>query len=695
MTKSKDAKIEPPIKIINLAIESINENNIANLKSTVEKMVSSYPNGSTSWLFLAIYENLIGNINSAEKAIKKTLDINPNYGEAHRIYADIFKKRNNYQSSLNHSLKAVEINSNSCAAWDTLGTSYALLHNYLKAKECFYRAIEINPNLAIIYNNLGNTLRHLGEHSESIQSFLKAKELDPNIIEIYNNLALSYFEIKDYDNALNTLNKIDNEKKLQNPQNICDLYTSYGHIFSKLYNYKKAEEYYEKALKIDNYNSSANNGLAEIFCIFMKPEKAINYFERSIKKSPKIQNSISNYILCYNYLMKANERDKFNTTLKFANLKNIKRKKTANKNTDLNKEINIGFVSGDFYNHPVSYFLINPLKNIHDKGFKLFAYSNYNYSDNFTEKLKDEFDEWRDIFHLDEDKIYKTIKNDKIDILFDLSGHTARTSLNVFQLKPAPIQISWLGYSKTTGIKEIDYILCDKISLPKEEENLYVEKPLRMKNSYYCFSKPFDEDIKITEKNNKSFMLGCFNNVKKLNEDVIDLWSLIMKDIPESKITLKFKNFKNKELRQEVKLLFANKGISNDRILILPGSTRREYLLQYNEIDLTLDPFPYPGGTTTCESLYMGVPVITLKGSDFLSRNSENILKNCNLESFVANNKEDYLNKVMKFKKNGSELSKEKVRNKFINSNLFDGKLFADELENKLKKIWEEHCRDE
>ena len=250
-----------------------------------------------------------------------------------------------------------------------------------------------------------------------------------------------------------------------------------------------------------------------------------------------------------------------------------------------------------------------------------------------------------------------------------------------------------MGYSGTTGIREIDYILCDKISIPKDEEKWFVEKPLRMSKSYYNFSKPQENDILIEDKKcSNNIVFGCFNNPKKINNNVISLWSDILKNIPSSKLILKYKYYKDINIKENIIKTFLKYNINKNRISFLSASQREDYLKDFNKIDISLDPFPYPGGTTTCESLYMGVPVITLKGDNFLSRNSENILINSNFKKFIADSKKEYKDIALEMSQNISKLNKQEIRNQFLESSIMDGKNFTRELELNLMKIWNNYC---
>ena len=686
--------IEPDRNTINKAIENINSNNINGLKTVVEKMILNCPNGSTTWLFCAVYENLVGNLNNAEKAIIKTFKINPEYGEAHRVYSDIYKKKGEFLKSLHHAKIATKINNRSAAAFDTLGTAYASVNDHTNAEKNFRHALNLNPDLAVSLNNLGNALRNLGNHNESVKAFKNALEKSSSIVEIYTNLALTYFELKDYHNALETLKIGESKITNNNSPNLPDIFTTYGHIFNKTNQFSKAKRYYEKALALNKNFSSAHNGMGEVLSSLRRPKDAYNSFRKSLPDAPNKSISFSNIILCGTYLCDFTHEEKYELALKYNDIEKVE-KINLNRNYYKNRKLRVGFVSGDFFEHPVSYFLINPLKYFSDENFESVAFNNSKLNDSMTLKLKEVFNEWINIFHLSDDALANTILDQKIDILIDLSGHTANNRLRVFRYKPAPIQITWLGYSATTGIKEIDYIICDEISLPQEDEKWYVEKPLRMKNSYYCFERFTNKDIEIENQKKNDIYFGCFNNAKKLNNEVLDTWSDILNSLPNSKLMLKSKHYSDKALQEDIQKYFSDNNVNPIRINFLEYSLREEYLKSYNSIDICLDPFPYPGGTTTCEALYMGKPVITMKGKTFLSRNGQNILINSNLEYLVANNHEEYIKKAIELSKNIKSFNNNIIRKKFLNSSLVDGLEFSNNLKENLNNIWTKHINQD
>ena len=243
------------------------------------------------------------------------------------------------------------------------------------------------------------------------------------------------------------------------------------------------------------------------------------------------------------------------------------------------------------------------------------------------------------------------IRDDEIHVLYDLSGHTEFNRLGVFSLRPAPVQVTWLGYFGTTGMREIDYIMGDPIVTPVSEEKQFVEKVIRLPETYLCFSPPDTKSAtsELPAIKNGFVTFGCFNSLIKINDKVVRVWAKILHAVPKSKLFLKTKLLGFNPKSEELIRRFEELGIDRKK-LILEGWSPRDKLLQtYNEIDIVLDPFPYPGGTTSAESLWMGVPVITLKGNNFLSHVGETVVKNTGLDEWIAEDEHDYIEKAFKF----------------------------------------------
>ena len=304
------------------------------------------------------------------------------------------------------------------------------------------------------------------------------------------------------------------------------------------------------------------------------------------------------------------------------------------------------------------------------------------------------FSKWSLIKKKDDENVVRQIINDGIHILIDLQGHSAKNRLPIFIYKPAPVQVTWLGQG-STGISEIDYFIGSNHITPKDEEKHYVEKVLRLPEISQCFTPP-DFDLKIENlpaiKNN-FITFGCVNKLAKVNDDVIALWSKILLSVPNSKLLLKNKLLNSKEIIDTTIQRFKKQNVKKEQ-LILEGEskTRKELLNIYNKIDIVLDPFPFQGNTTSIEAVWMGVPIITLKGNRYISHFGESINSNLNMSNWIAENCEDYILKAKKFSSDINELSKIRtsLRQSCLQSPVFDSKRFSKHFDQMLWKIWKD-----
>jgi hypothetical protein len=358
------------------------------------------------------------------------------------------------------------------------------------------------------------------------------------------------------------------------------------------------------------------------------------------------------------------------------------------------ERLRIGFVSGDLRQHPVGHFLEGVLAHIDPQRLELFAYPTHNQTDELTARIKPHFAAWTPLLGLNDETAARRIQADGVHILIDLSGHTAHNRLPLFAWKPAPVQVSWLGYFATTGVAEMDYFIADPHTLPAGEERQFTETVWRLPDTRLCFTAP-DADVAIAELPalaNGYITFGCFNSLTKINDRVIVLWARLLDAVPGSRLMLKAKQLKEALVQDKMRERFAAHGVSADRLLLEGPEARAEYLAAYNRIDIALDPFPFTGGTTTAECLWMGVPVLTLAGDRLVSRQGVGLLANAGLPDWIATDADDYVSKAVLHASNPQALAalRRSLRQQVLASPVFDGERFARHLENALQDMWEE-----
>jgi tetratricopeptide (TPR) repeat protein len=363
---------------------------------------------------------------------------------------------------------------------------------------------------------------------------------------------------------------------------------------------------------------------------------------------------------------------------------------------DVGRRLRVGFVSGDLKRHPVSFFLENVLKHLDRDKVEPVAYSLSVHEDEVTERVKPLFENWQSLLGLTPKQAAEQVHQDRVDILLDLHGHTTNSGLPLFAFKPSPIQANWIGYFASTGLPTMDYFIGDRYTLPEGEEDHFIEKPWRLPRGYLCFQPP-EETVEIEtppSTRGEPVTFGCFNNLHKMDDPVVRVWSRLLLAVPGSRLFLKTKEFEHAFRREEITKTFADHGISEDRLILEGVSARTEYLMRYNRIDVALDPFPYNGGTTSVEALWMGVPVVTLRGDRFVAHMGEGILNHLGHPEWIAGNEEDYVAKAIALVNDPALLAdiRSRLRGELLASPLCDGPGFAQQLGDAFVEMWQRHC---
>jgi predicted O-linked N-acetylglucosamine transferase (SPINDLY family) len=363
---------------------------------------------------------------------------------------------------------------------------------------------------------------------------------------------------------------------------------------------------------------------------------------------------------------------------------------------DLHRRLRIGYLSGDFCEHPVGRMVQSVLAEHAPSRVEVTCYSNHWRTDAVTMQIRASVHRWRPIFHLPDERVADMIRNDHIDILVDLSGHTAASRLHVLARRPAPVQAMWLGYFDTTGLSTVDYIIADGYVCPKGYDRFFVEKVVRLPHSWFCYTPPNSSPdigpLPALSCNHVTF--GCFNNSAKVTPDVVACWAEILQAVPEARLLLKSASLDDQSVREENARLFTAHGIARDRIAFAGRSDYAAHLEHHNQVDIALDPFPYNGGATTLDALWMGVPVIALQGERFASRFGVSILTNAGLSDLIAESSRDYAEKAIALARDLVRLNRlrECLREQLRRSPLCDAAGLARDLETLYRGMWADWC---
>jgi protein O-GlcNAc transferase len=365
---------------------------------------------------------------------------------------------------------------------------------------------------------------------------------------------------------------------------------------------------------------------------------------------------------------------------------------------DPEKRLRIGLVSGDLRTHPVGYFVESVLAALRaDDSFEVLLYANHADVDTLSQRLQTLCLGWKVIIGMEDATAAAAIRDDGVDVLIDLSGHTNHNRLPMMALKPAPVQLSWLGYCATTGLATIDAYIADRWIVPAGSEGEFVERIVRLPDSFLCFTPPpFDVPVgPLPASTHGQLTWGCFNHLAKMNDAVVALWSRILLAVPGSRLALMALPLSDAAIQQQVAARFARHGIPADRLWLQPARSRTDYLAAYRQIDMALDPFPYPGGTTSAEALWMGVPVLTLAGESALSRQGASLMHNVGLPDWVACDADHCVQLAVRHAQDLEALAalRQTLRARLLQSPVCDAPRFAAGLASCLRQVWRLHCQ--
>jgi tetratricopeptide (TPR) repeat protein len=524
-------------------------------------------------------------------------------------------------------------------------------------------SLEREPNNPESHYNLGLVLASLGRNNEAEESYRRGIALKPNSVDGHNNL---------------------------------------GVLLESLGRYEEAEASYRHAIAIAPTVPHVHNNLGVLLKESGRLAESLAVHRHTVELDPRLPAGRSNLLYTLNYdetvppeALYA-EHVAWGESVRFP----IEGSRFANA-PDPARRLRIGYVSGDFRHHSVAFFFA-PLIDSHDRAaVEVFLYSNDDRADAMTARIKARADHWVPIHHLSDELAAARIREDAIDVLVDLSGHTSHNRMMLFARKPAPLAVTWLGYPNTTGLPAIDYRFTDAVADPPgETDRLHTERLVRLAPGFLCYRAPEDSGavapLPAAAAGHVTF--GSFNNVAKLSPATIALWARLLREMPGSRLLLKASQFKDRGTRERIAAGFVAAGVESERVTVLPPhAATAEHLAAYGRVDIALDPLPYNGTATTCEALWMGVPVVTLRGGRHAARVGASILTAVGLENLIAQTPDEYLATAVKLAREREALAtlRASLRERMRVSPLCDGGRFARAVEDTYRALWRDWCAAE
>ena len=544
------------------------------------------------------------------------------------------------------------------------------------------------PHSGFVWKLYGQSLYMQGK--DALHALQKAAELLPDDVDAYNNLGLVLTDLGRLDEAVACC-----RRALKIKPDDARAYNNLGNALLELGRLSEAVESFNHALKIKPDYAKAHNNLGNALRDLGRAGDAAASYRRALEINPDYVIAQGSLLFALNYMNSHTPADYLAEAHKYGRMvaRQVARRFSAWQCPAKPERLRVGLVSGDLRKHSVGFFLEGLLAHLDPARIELIAYPTHNKQDELTDRIRRYFSEWKPLVGKSDEAAARLIHADGVHVLMDLAVHTAHNRLPVFAWKPAPVQVTWLGLPATTGVAEMDYVLGDPHAIPAGYENHFSETVWRLPDSCLCLTVPASPvnvaPLPALAAGYVTF--GSFNNLNKMTDAVVAVWARILQSVPNSRLLLKTKQLGDPVVCERTRQRFAAFGISPGRLL-LGGilATADEHLAEYNKVDVALDTFPYPGVTTSVEALWMGVPVLSLRGDRFLSRTAGSIAHNAGLPELIAADEGDYVAKAVAFASDLGRLSalRAGLRQQVLASPLFDAPRFARNFEDALWGMW-------
>ncbi len=638
-----------------------------------------------------------GKLDQAVARYRRAVQIKPDYAEAHANLGWALMEQTKPDEAIACWRRALEIRPDYAEVLSDLGNSLREQAKPEEAVACLRRAVELKPDFAAAHNNLGNALWDQKKPDEAVACWRRALSLNPDFADAHNNLGNALRDHGKLDDALTCFHRA-----LEIKPDYFEAHSNLGNALKDQGKLGEAIACYQRSIALKPNFADAHYNLGNALKGLGKLAEAIACYRRALELKPDYVAAHDNLLMALQYRTGVMPAELAEAHAEYDRLHTAALRDAIVPNRDLrdtrSRRPRVGFVSPDLGRHPVGYFLVRVLENFDKEQFETVCYSDRTVKDDLTQRMQSAATQWRDVIGLSHQRLAHQIRADRIDILFDLAGHTAGNRLSVFARKPAPIQITWIGYEGTTGLAAMDYLIADRHVVPEGSEGYYRERVLRMPGGYLCYDPPAAAPpvgpLPALARGYATF--GSFNNPAKITAEVVRVWAGILRRAQSAKLVLKYRGLDDPSMKRRYLDLFAAQGVPPNRLEILPASSYAEYLAAYSQLDVALDPFPFSGSATTCEALWMGVPVVTCPGATFAGRHSLSHLLSVGLTETVVADFDEYVDRAISLAGDLPRLAamRAALRERMATSPLCDGRRFADQFMSLLHEVWQERAEN-
>jgi protein O-GlcNAc transferase len=681
----------------NLGMVLYRQGKLDEAMGSLQRALSLKPDDGEAHSNLGIVLLEQGKPDEAVVSLHRAISLRPDFAKAHYNLGKALHAQDKRDEAIESYRRALSLKPDYAEALCNLGAVLKEQGKLDEASACLHRALALEPDLAVAHNNLGAVLKEQGRLDEASACVHRALALEPDLAIAHGNLGVILKEQGKLDEAVLSL-----QRAISLDPDMGDAYCNLGIVLHKLGNGEAAITSYRNVLARKPEFAEAHMGLANILSDQDQIDLAIESYRRAIALKPDFADAYYNLLFVYGhqswlapqeYLRQARG---WEMNCLSALERQVARSRAFQRPPLAGRRLKVGYVSGDFFAHAASNFTA-PLFRHHDRArLEIFAYSNSSVRDAMSERLQDLADHWTTLVGMSDTAIRERIEADGIDVLIDLSGHTARNRLKVFALRAAPVQAHYLGFFASTGLTEMDYWIGDDILTPPETDGHFSEQVWRLPRTWVCYEgKAGAPPSSWRPAADGSVWLGSFNRLSKLTPATLTLWAGVLHALPEGRLLLKTSALADAGNRQRILDAFVNQGVAASRIelqdhRITPSPL--DHMAYYDRLDIALDPAgAVGGGTTTCDALWMAVPVVALIGDRMASRMTASMLNAVGHPEWIARSEAEYIEKIVALARNVDHRKDLRLtlRGEMSRSPLCDARDLATKLENAYCEMFE------
>jgi predicted O-linked N-acetylglucosamine transferase (SPINDLY family) len=698
----------------------------AEAETLCRELLQIAPEAPDAWYALGAVGLQLGKPSDAESALRQAIALFPTNAAYHGDLSLALNRQGRFSAAEAAARQALAIDSQSAAYWGNLANALFAQRMWREAVAAYRQSLTLDPRNPAAWNNLAAAEQKLGNLAAAQEAFERSLAIAPHHLGARANYACLLFERGEHEQAVAIL-----QDSLERAPQAIEAYLLIGYAFMRLGKpelaltaYRRAvtlsprhrESRYNLALALEQTWSLAESesilrellsddpAYADAWALLsgvLQAECRMDEARAALQRSVDLAPNASRHSRLLHNLQYADDADPLALLQAHRQFDALYARplfpaEPPVRNAERgDRPLRLGFVSADFRRHPTGFLVLPGLEQLDKSRCWIACYAEQLYDDQYTARFRAIADAWRTTVELEPAEVAELIRQDEIDVLVDLMGHTGKNHLLVFARKPAPMQVTWFGHVGTTGLSAMDFLLADRFHVRPGEEGHHVESILRMPGDYACYQAPPDAPAvaPLPALTAGHITFGCFNSPAKISRRTFDAWAAILRQVPTARLLLKYGALGEAHVQAWIRQQFAQRGVGPERILTEGWSPHYDLLAAYNRVDMALDTQPYSGGLTTCEALWMGVPIITYPGPTFASRHSESHLTNAGYEQFVATDQNAYISLAVTWANRLEELAgiRAAMRERVRQSALCDAKAFATKLLAILEQAWKSH----